>query len=125
MDINGQFYTPPVLPLRKSQRYPFNRKLVGSQKWLEASGEKNLLLLPGIEPRFLGRPAYSLVTTATITWLLLCSETNVSTVLRYVLQNITYWTLDVDVKCMNFLVKNIGLREKLHLTVHTCCYKWF
>jgi hypothetical protein len=42
--------------------YPFSRRLGGSQSWTECCGEeKNVLLLPEIEPQFLGHPACSLV----------------------------------------------------------------
>jgi hypothetical protein len=59
----------------KNTRHPLNRKLGGPKDQSERFGEEiNLLLLPGIEPRFLGRPLHNLVITLTcypdslVTW---------------------------------------------------------
>jgi hypothetical protein len=47
----------------KRPRHPLYIKLDGPQKWSRCSGEdKNLLLRPGIELRFLGYPVRSLIT---------------------------------------------------------------
>jgi hypothetical protein len=53
-------------PVESAPPIPFNRRLGGPQKRSGRYGEENNPLpLPGIEPRFLGRPAHSLVTIPT------------------------------------------------------------
>jgi len=58
----GHFKVPAALRPIKSSGYPLSRRLHGPQRW---SGllrdEKHLLLLPGIEPRFLGYPVHTIV----------------------------------------------------------------
>jgi hypothetical protein len=44
----------------------------GPHSWFDRHGEKELLLLPEIEPRFLGLPARSLVAVPTEPSLLIC-----------------------------------------------------
>jgi hypothetical protein len=51
MEVRGQLQSPVALPLGKSPRY-----WVGLTTCLEAVEGKNLLPLPGIEPRFLSQP---------------------------------------------------------------------
>jgi hypothetical protein len=49
---------------RKEPGHLLNRRLRGPQNWPRRRGEVNKILpLPGIEPRFLGRSAYSVVNT--------------------------------------------------------------
>jgi hypothetical protein len=66
MEVCGQIHNPAALSSGHRPRYPMCRKLGGSQN---RSGryrvEKNLFPLPGIETRFLGRPACSLVAIPT------------------------------------------------------------
>jgi hypothetical protein len=55
---------PGRLNPRKELGKPLIRRLRGPQNWPRRRGEVNKILpLPGIEPRFLGRSAYSLVST--------------------------------------------------------------
>jgi hypothetical protein len=62
MDVSGQFHAPAALPPQgKSPRYPLNSR---GQSGLNG-GEKNLLLVLGIEPRFLSRPSRRLVAIPT------------------------------------------------------------
>jgi hypothetical protein len=65
--VSGQLHGPVALPPRgKSRRYPLDRRLRGPQSRCRRYGEeKHLLLLPGIEPRLLGRPARCLIAIST------------------------------------------------------------
>jgi hypothetical protein len=66
MEVNSQLHAPAVLSLGYSPRYAFYRRLGRPQSWAGRYGEgKNLLPLPGIKPRLLGRPARSLVAIPT------------------------------------------------------------
>jgi hypothetical protein len=57
----------------KSYRYPLYKRMGGAQNQSGNWGiEKNLLPLPGIELRFLGRPVSSLVCIPTELFQLLC-----------------------------------------------------
>jgi hypothetical protein len=57
MEVSGQLHSRPLYP-----RYPFCRRLSGSQNGSGSCGEdKNLLSLQRIEPQFLGRPTHCLV----------------------------------------------------------------
>jgi hypothetical protein len=82
MEVNGQLHAPVPLPRGNISQYPFNKSLDGPQSWSEIYGEnKNLFLLPEIEPLFLGRQAYSHCVTRyalmyRIFWIL-CSSNNV------------------------------------------------
>ena len=52
-----------ILPQGKCLQYPLSRRLGGTQS--QFGEERNLMLLPGIKPYFLGLPAHSLVTVPT------------------------------------------------------------
>jgi len=63
MEVSGQLQ---LYIQAKQVWYPINIKPGGPQSWSQCFGqEKNLLTLPGMEPRFLGCPAHSLVTILT------------------------------------------------------------
>jgi hypothetical protein len=52
MEVVGQLHDPATLPPVKVHPVPLTRRLGGSQSWSGCCGvEKNLLLLPEIEPR--------------------------------------------------------------------------
>ena len=54
MAICGQHHAPVVVPPGKKHRYPFNTRLGGPQSRSERFGEdKNLVSLPGFEPRII------------------------------------------------------------------------
>ena len=56
--MSGQFHAPADLISGKKPTFPIEYGKDGSQNCSERfAGKKNLLLLPVIEPRFLGRPA--------------------------------------------------------------------
>jgi hypothetical protein len=56
MDVSSQLYAPAALPLGKELPVPLDMRMGGPQSWSRRYGEeKNLLSLPGIEPR----PSYS------------------------------------------------------------------
>jgi hypothetical protein len=60
MEMSGQLHVPAALLQAKTSRYPLDRKLDGPQRRSGRCGEeKNLLHLPGIEPRCLSRQARS------------------------------------------------------------------
>jgi hypothetical protein len=62
MEMSGQFHDPAALPPGKQPRYPLYRGLGGPQSWSgRYKEENNLLPIPGIKSRLLGRPARSLV----------------------------------------------------------------
>jgi hypothetical protein len=66
MEVSGQVHGPAALPPGSSTRYPLYKRLGEPQDLYGYYGEeKNLLPLPEIEPRFLGRPARSLVDVPT------------------------------------------------------------
>jgi hypothetical protein len=51
-EVSGQFHTHAALPRGNSSRYPLDRRLCGPQSRSERCGvEKDLLPLPGTEPR--------------------------------------------------------------------------
>jgi hypothetical protein len=50
----------PLYPQGNNYHYPLDRRLGRFQSWSERC-EKYILLLSGIKPRFLGRPARSLI----------------------------------------------------------------
>jgi hypothetical protein len=59
MEVSGQLYTLTALPPEKEASVPIR---IGD--WVGSRGgeeQKNLLPLPGIEPKFLGLPTSSLV----------------------------------------------------------------
>jgi hypothetical protein len=59
--VSGQLQALPALP-----QDPLHMRLDESQSQSGSTREKtNLLSLPGIEPRFFGRPPHSLITTLT------------------------------------------------------------
>jgi hypothetical protein len=61
-----EFKPRPLYPGEKLPPYTFYRRLCGPQKWSDLYEEvRNLLLPPGIEPKFFGRRAKSLVVTWT------------------------------------------------------------
>jgi hypothetical protein len=62
MEVSGQLDAPAALPLGKEPRYRLSGRLIGPGRFGE---EKNLPAPPVIKPRFLGRPARSLVTLPT------------------------------------------------------------
>jgi hypothetical protein len=58
MEVSGQIHAPAALPPGKQLRYPLDRRLGGPQSQSGPYGEeKNRLLLQGIEPWLIGRPA--------------------------------------------------------------------
>jgi hypothetical protein len=59
MEVAGHIQVPAVLPRGNSPLYPLNRKIDSYTGHLRV--EKNLLALPGIEPRFLYHPIHNLV----------------------------------------------------------------
>jgi len=55
MEVRGQSHVPIALPREKRRRLPLMRKLGGPQPQSERfAKEKNLFLLPRLDPRFLG-----------------------------------------------------------------------
>jgi hypothetical protein len=71
MGVSCQLHIPATLPVVKAGAHS-----VGGWVDLRAGQdvmEKNLFPLPGIEPRFLGRPARRLVYYAEVSWLLVDS----------------------------------------------------
>jgi hypothetical protein len=66
MEVSGQLSTPAAFPPGKQPPYPLYKRLGGPQSLFRHYGEeKNLLPLPGMKPRFLGRSAISLVARPT------------------------------------------------------------
>jgi hypothetical protein len=62
MDETGQLHMPAALPPRKHPRYPLKRTLDKPQSRSgRFGGNKNLLSLQVIQPRFFGCPVRSLV----------------------------------------------------------------
>jgi hypothetical protein len=57
--VSGQLHVPAALPPRIGPQYPLDRRLGGPQSWSRRRGEENILALPGLELRPLGRPARS------------------------------------------------------------------
>ena len=61
-EVGGQLQAPVELTSGQSPWYPLRRRLAGPKNWSGRFGEqKNLFSMPGIEPRFLGRGALSMV----------------------------------------------------------------
>ena len=67
MAVSGHLHTPAVSPVREVPRYALNWRLGEPQNWSlwRVRDEKDLLQVPGIELRFLGRWACSLAWTST------------------------------------------------------------
>jgi hypothetical protein len=62
--VSGELHAPAALLLKKEP--PFEKGLCGPQNSPERCGEEvNLLLLPGVEPQYLGCPDRSPSTTLT------------------------------------------------------------
>jgi hypothetical protein len=61
MTLNGQLHASATLPCGKSPWYPLTGGEVGSIVSLGSLEKKNLLPLPGINPKFLGHSAYDIV----------------------------------------------------------------
>ena len=61
MEASGELHTPAVLPLAKERPVPIEQ-VAGSIRSQSFGEEINFLPLSGIEPRFLGHPAGSLIT---------------------------------------------------------------
>jgi hypothetical protein len=53
MEMSAQPHDPVASPRRDTRRYPLDMRVSGLQR------RKNLLPLPGIQPRSLGRPDHS------------------------------------------------------------------
>jgi hypothetical protein len=61
MEVSGELHAPAGLPPGKRPRYALVKRLDGPQRRSGRCGEeKNLLLLPGIEPQFICRPDCSI-----------------------------------------------------------------
>jgi hypothetical protein len=70
-DEEGSVLVPTAVLRGNSSRHPLNGKLDGSKGQSGRFGEEtNLLLLPGLETRFLGRPIHNLVITLNVLSLL-------------------------------------------------------
>jgi len=52
----GELHSSPCLPMGKSHWYPLDGRLSGPQSWSEhCREEKDTLLLPAIEPKYLNK----------------------------------------------------------------------
>jgi len=71
MEISSQPHSPTAWPVRKETPVPTKQEAGCGPKVDGCCGEeKNLLLLLGIKPQFIGCPAHSLVTTQIVLSLL-------------------------------------------------------
>jgi hypothetical protein len=57
--VSGSYTSQQLYPRGKRPRYPLDRRLGGLQSRSGHYGEENILTLPGLEHRSLGRPARS------------------------------------------------------------------
>jgi hypothetical protein len=66
MEVSGQFHVPADLPPGKAPPESIRWEAGWAPESVWGCGEeKNLFPLPGSDPQFLGRPAYSLVIIST------------------------------------------------------------
>jgi hypothetical protein len=65
MEVSGLLRAPAVLMSGKQPQYPLIRRLGAPQRRLEICEERNLLVMQGIEPRFIYPLARSLVALPT------------------------------------------------------------